>query len=132
VTPRFLTLEDVLFLHQDQIERYGGMAGLRDLGLLDSALATPAATFAGSHLHESLPHMAAAYVFHIAKNHPFLDGNKRTALAAAIAFLGLNGWILDADPDELAAVVLAVADGTASKSALTVFFEGHARPRRRR
>jgi death-on-curing protein len=75
--------------------------------------------------------MAAAHLFHIAKNHPFLDGNKRTALAAAIAFLGLNRWVLDADPDEVADVVLAVADGRASKSALTVFFEGHTRPRRR-
>jgi death-on-curing protein len=131
VTPKFLTIEDLLFLHRDQIARYGGTAGLRDLGLLESALATPAASFGGNYLHEGLPHMAAAYLFHIAKNHPFLDGNKRTALAAAIAFLGLNRWVLDADPDEVADVVLAVADGRASKSALTVFFEGHARPRRR-
>ena len=132
MTARFLTLEDVFFLHRDQITRYGGTHGLRDLGLLESALATPAATFGGDYLHEGLPQMAAAYVFHIAKNHPFLDGNKRTALAAAIAFLGLNGWSLHADPDELADAVLGVAGGTVSKAALAVFFEGHARPSRRR
>ena len=129
---RFLTLEDVLFLHEDRIARYGGMRGVRDIGLLQSALGMPSATFSGALLHESMPHMAAAYLFHIAKNHPFLDGNKRTALAAAIAFLGVNGWSLDADPDELIETVLGMAAGTISKPALAVFFEEHARPRRRR
>ena len=76
--------------------------------------------------------MAAAYLFHIAKNHSFLDGNKRTALAAAIAFLGVNGRSLDADPDALIETVLGVAAGTISKSALAVFFEEHARQTRRR
>jgi death-on-curing protein len=132
VKARFLTLEDILFLHRDQIARYGGMGGVRDMGSLESALATPAATFGGRYLHEGIPHMAAAYLFHIAKNHPLLDGNKRSALAAAIAFLGLNGWILDADPDELTDVVLAVAAGTLTKPRLAVLFESHARPRRRR
>ena len=83
--PRFLTLEDVLFLHDDRIARYGGTLGIRDVGLLQSALGMPSATFSGALLHEGMPHMAAAYLFHIAKNHSFLDGNKRTALAAAIA-----------------------------------------------
>jgi death-on-curing protein len=132
VKPRFLTLEDVLFLHEDRIARYGGTLGVRDIGLLQSALGMPSATFSGALLHESLPHMAAAYLFHIAKNHPFLDGNKRTALAAAIAFLEINGWSLEADPDELIETVLGVAAGTISKSALAVFFEEHARQRRRR
>ena len=132
MTLRFLTLEDILFLHQDQIARHGGMAGLRDLGLLEAALATPTMSFGGDYLHDGLPHMAAAYLFHIAKNHPFLDGNKRTALAAAIAFLGINGWVMDADPDELAETVLGVAGGTITKSALAVFFEQHTHLRRRR
>ena len=132
MTPRFLTLQDLFFLHADQIRHYGGTTGLRDLGLLESALAMPAATFGGRLLHEGLPHMAAAYLFHIAKNHPFVDGNKRTALAAAVSFLGLNGWMLDADPDDLADIVLGVADSTVSKSSLVVFFESHARPSRRR
>lgn len=130
--PRFLTLEDVLFLHDDRVTRYGGTPGLRDVELLQSALGVPAATFSGAFLHDSVSHMAAAYLFHIAKNHPFLDGNKRTALAVAIAFLEVNGWSLDADPDELTETVLGVAEGTISKSALAVFFEQHARPPRRR
>jgi death on curing protein len=132
VKPRFLTLEDVLFLHEDRIARYGGTRGVRDIELLQSALGMPSATFSGALLHESMPHMAAAYLFHIAKNRPFLDGNKRTALAAAIAFLEINGWSLDADPDELIETVLGVAAGTISKSALAVFFEEHAHQRRRR
>ena len=131
MTPRFLTLEDVLLLHEDRIARYGGTLGVRDIGLLQSALGMPAATFAGAFLHESVPHMAAAYLFHIAKNHPFLDGNKRTALAAAIALLGLNGWSLDVDSDELIETVLGVGASTVSKSALAVFFEEHARQKRR-
>ena len=130
--PRFLTLEDVLFLHDDRIARYGGTLGIRDVGLLQSALGMPSATFSGALLHEGMPHMAAAYLFHIAKNHSFLDGNKRTALAAAIAFLGVNGRSLDADPDALIETVLGVAAGTISKSALAVFFEEHARQTRRR
>jgi len=132
VKPRFLTLEDVLFLHDDRIARYGGTLGIRDVGLLQSALGMPSATFSGALLHEGMPHMAAAYLFHIAKNHSFLDGNKRTALAAAIAFLGVNGRSLDADPDALIETVLGVAAGTISKSALAVFFEEHARQTRRR
>ena len=131
MTPRFLTLEDVLFLHDDRIARYGGTLGVRDIGLLQSALGMPSATFSGALLHESMPHMAAAYLFHIAKNHPFLDGNRWTALATAIAFLGVNGWLLDADPEELIETVLGAA-GTISKSALAVFFEEHARRKRRR
>jgi len=126
VKPRFLTLEDILFLHEDRIARYGGTLGVRDIGLLQSALGMPSVTFSGALLHESMPHMAAAYLFHIAMNHPFLDGNERTALAAAIAFLGVNGWSLDADPDELTETVLGVAAGTISKAALAVFFEEHA------
>lgn len=132
MTPRFLTLEDLLLLHEDRIARYGGTLGVRDIGLLQSALGMPTATFSGALLHESVPHMAAAYLFHVAKNHPFLDGNERTALAAAIAFLALNGWSLDADPDELIETVLGVVAGTISKSALAVFFEKHARQKRRR
>ena len=130
MTARFLTLEEVLFLHEDVIAHYGGSRGLREIGLLESALATPAATFGGHYLHDGLPHMASAYVFHIAKNHPFVDGNKRTALAAGITFLGLNGLSLDADPDDTAEIVLGVADGTVSTAALAVFFERHIRPRR--
>ena len=119
--PVFLTLDEVLALHADQIVRYGGRPGLRDLGLLESALGTPRATFGRGYLHPSLPEMAAAYLFHLAGNHPFVDGNKRVGLAAAIAFLGLDGLWLEADPDELAELVLRTAQGEASKAELAEF-----------
>jgi death on curing protein len=114
--PVFLTLDEVLALHADQIDRYGGDPGLRDLGLLESALATPRAAYGDDFLHGSVPEMAAAYLFHLAGNHPFVDGNKRVGLAAAIAFLGLNGLWLEAEPDELAELVLRVARGEATKA----------------
>ncbi len=119
--PVFLTLDEVLALHADQIARYGGRPGLRDLGLLESALGMPRTTFGRVYLHPSLPEMAAAYLFHLAGNHPFVDGNKRVGLAAAIAFLGLNGLWLEADPDELAELVLRTARGEASKAELAEF-----------
>jgi death-on-curing protein len=131
VTVFFLTLHDVLTLHASRIARYGGRPGVRDLGLLESALAVPAATFGGRFLHGNLSEMAAAYLFHLVKDHPFIDGNKRTGLAAAIAFLGLNGSELHADPDELADLVVGVAAENVSKSAAASFIETHLRPTRR-
>jgi death-on-curing protein len=88
--PVFLTLAEVIEVHVDQIRRYGGQAGLRDVGLLQSALAQPQASFAGQWLHKDLYSMAAAYAYHLCQNHPFIDGNKRTALASALVFLELN------------------------------------------
>lgn len=132
----FLTLDDVLALHAGRIAQYGGSLGVRDLGLLESAIAVPCATFGGEYLDGSLSEMAAACLFHLVKNHPFIDGNKRTGLAAAIAFLGLNRSAIHADPDELADLVLGVAAGTVSKSAVATFIHEHLRsttsPRRRR
>ncbi len=92
MNPTFLTLDEVLALHEDQITRYGGRRGVRDLGLLISALGTPSATFDGRFLHDDLFEMAAAYLYHLARNHPFVDGNKRTAFAAALVFLWINGF----------------------------------------
>ena len=86
---------DVLAIHQRQIERVGGLDGIRDEGLLDSALAQPQATFFGEFLHPTIHHGAAAYLYHLAKNHPFLDGNKCTAFATTIAFLWMNGYELE-------------------------------------
>lgn len=88
--PEFLDIHDVLRIHEDQIERYGGSAGLRDPGLLASAVETPRSTFDGKLLHDDLFEIAAAYLFHIVNNHPFVDGNKRTGTAAALIFLDLR------------------------------------------
>ncbi len=124
--PAFLTLDEVLALHADQIERYGGSPGVRDVELLESALAAPRATFGGGFLHTTLPEMAAAYLFHVVRNHPFVDGNKRAGLAATIAFLGLNDLWLEADEGDVAELVIAVADGRIGKPEVAVFVKEHA------
>ncbi len=121
--PVFLTLERTLALHAMQLERWGGLDGVRDMGLLESALAMPSASFGGEYLHGTLFEMAAAYLFHLAKNHPFLDGNKRTATLAAIVFLEINGVEVEADDDAMFDIVLRVANSQASKADLAVFFE---------
>jgi death on curing protein len=117
--PRFLSVEDVLILHALAIEDQGGDASLRDRPLLESAIATPAQQFSGAYLHEDVPAMAAAYAFHICMNHPFVDGNKRAAVAAMIAFLSDNGWTFNATADEAEPVVLQLAAGSLDKSAFT-------------
>jgi death-on-curing protein len=124
--PVFLTLDEVLALHGDQIRRYGGSGGMRDLDLLSSALGTPSATFGGAFLHQSLFEMAAAYLFHIAQNHPFVDGNKRTALAVALVFLLLNDVEILSSDDDLTELVLGVAEGKIAKSEVAVFLQRHA------
>ena len=120
--PAFLTLAEVLEIHQDQIVRYGGTAGIRDLELLKSALGLPAATFDGDFLHADIYEMAAAYLFHIVRNHPFIDGNKRTGTVAALVFLLLNGCVFNAPESKLVETVVAVASGKMTKAELTLFF----------
>jgi death-on-curing protein len=121
-------LEQVLALHADQIRRYGGSAGIRDLGLLQSALAMPLASFGGQYLHPSLHEMASACLFHLVQNHPFIDGNKRIGLAATIAFLGLNDLWLESGPDELIEIVLTVARGEIGKPEIAVFLRDRCIP----
>ncbi len=124
--PLFLNLSEVLRIHRDQIERYGGERGIRDLGLLQSAITMPAAGFGGRFLHSDLFEMAAAYLFHITRNHPFVDGNKRTGAVCALVFLELNDIEVDASEDELVEIVTAVAEGRAGKEAVADFFRRHA------
>ena len=125
--PVFLELDEVLALHASTIARFGGTLGVRDVGALESALAMPKAFFDGVWLHATLEEMAAAYVFHLAQNHPFIDGNKRAALAAAIGFLGLNGRRVTANPDALYDIVMAVAKGDATKSEIALFLRRNVR-----
>ena len=101
---------------------------MRDLGLLSSALAMPEASFGGLYLHPSLAEMAAAYLFHIAQNHPFIDGNKRAALATALTFIWLNGRRLDAGEDQLTEMVMGVAAGRVGKAEAAVFIRASLRP----
>ena len=124
----FLTLDEVLAIHAHQIQRYGGALGLRDRGLLESALGMPRATFAGEDLHSSLTEKGAAYLFHLLRNHPFIDGNKRAGLACCLVFLRLNGVAIRATDDELVDLVAAVAEGSGSKADVAVFLASHALP----
>lgn len=124
---RFLTTDMVLAIHRRVLDEYGGSEGLRDRGLLESAVAAPAATFGGQLLHEGIPAIAAAYLFHICKNHAFVDGNMRAGLASAIQFLYLNAHHLKAEKDDVEQLTLGVADGSVNKNAATEFFKKHAR-----
>lgn len=128
--PGFLALEDVVTIHADQIERYGGSAGIRDLGLLDAAVAMPRSSFGGEFLHTDVCEMAAAYLYHIVCNHPFVDGNKRTGTAAALVFLELHGVQVDMDDDALVALVLSVAEGRTLKPEVANALRLHAAPSR--
>jgi len=125
VEPVFLELAEIVAIHSDQIERYGDTAGIRDIGLLKSAVAVPRSTFAGRLLHEDLCEMAAAYLFHIIRNHPFLDGNKRTGLVAAVVFLALNGVDIDVGERGVERIVRAVAEGKAGKAEVAAFLRKH-------
>jgi len=117
----------VVRLHASLIETYGGSHGLRDAGLLHSAIAVPQASFGGELLHQDLYEMAAAYLYHIVENHPFIDGNKRTGAAAALVFLAMNGVSVEADEDGLVAITLRVATGEAGKSDVLAFLRSIAR-----
>ncbi len=126
--PLFLTLAEAIETHSDQIRRYGGQAGLRDLGLLESALAQPPASFAGEWLHKDLYEMAAAYAYHLCQNHPFIDGNKRTALASALVFLELNGISVLDPRGRLKNAMLRIASGKMSKEDFAKLLRKLSRP----
>jgi death-on-curing protein len=119
----FLTLDEVLAIHAHQIQAYGGSFGIRDRGLLESALAMPEATFGGEYLHGTLHEQAAAYLFHLVKNHPFVDGNKRIGLACCLAFLRLNHVRIAATDDELVDLVVGCARSARSKADVAVFLK---------
>jgi death on curing protein len=119
---QFVTLEEVLELHEMQMARYGGAGGIRDQGLLESAMAQPQASFDSKPLHKDIFLMAAAYAFHIAQNQPFLDGNKRTGLLAALVFLDLNGIAIDTPSQRLEEAMLAIAERKMDKSNLASLF----------
>ena len=119
--PTFLSLDEVLAIHGDQIQRYGGAAGIRDMVALQSAIAMPAVGIGESYVHEDLPAMAGAYLFHIVRNHPFVDGNKRVGAVAALVFLDLNGVTLALDETPFEALVMDLAGGQQDKAAVITF-----------
>lgn len=123
--PLFLDLDHIMRLHRSLIERYGGMDGTRDMDLLQSAIAMPQAAYDGQCLHADVFEMAAAYLFHLVQNHPFLDGNKRTGAAAAIVFLAINDIQIDNDEEGLVQLTLSVATGQSAKGEIADFFRSH-------
>lgn len=118
----FLLYEEVLTIHQDQVNRYGGVHGVRDKDLLLSAIAMPSATYDQHFLHGDVIEMAAAYLFHLVKNHPFIDGNKRVGAVASLVFLELNGHRLLASEQDFLDMVVGVASGQLTKADATSFF----------
>jgi death on curing protein len=124
--PEWLEIGIVLDFHAEQLALFGGGEGVRDLGLFESALARPINKFAYG--ESDLAKLAAAYGFGIARNHPFVDGNKRTALASMIVFVGLNRFDLDAPREQATAIILGLAAGEISEEALARWIADHVKP----
>jgi death on curing protein len=122
---RYLSLGEIVDLHQLLLNQTGGLAGIRDLGGLESALAQPRATFDGRDLHPTIVQKAAALAFSLALNHPFVDGNKRVAHAAMEVFLLVNSWELVGTVDEQERLMLDLADGRMTREQLTAWLEQH-------
>ncbi len=118
----FLDLEDVIEIHKNQIDLYGGSLALRDINLLLSAIEMPKTGFDDTYFHKDVFEMSAAYLFHIVQNHPFIDGNKRTGLVCAFVFLLRNGITPYFSKDEIYSLVLNVAKGKADKNIISEFF----------
>ncbi|MES0488991.1 MAG: type II toxin-antitoxin system death-on-curing family toxin [Leptospirales bacterium] len=117
---KFLSLAEIILIHENQINAYGGSSGIRDINLLSSAIAMPEAQFSGQYLHNDIYEMAAAYIFHITQNHPFVDGNKRTALTSGLVFLDLNNIDIN-DPHEiLYEMMINVASGKLNKGEISI------------
>ena len=122
---RFLNWVNVMDIHQYQIQHFGGELGLRDKGLLESAIKTVQITFGGDYLHKDIYSQAAAYLFHICKNHPFVDGNKRAGAMSAVVFLELNGYHFNATNEQFTELVMNVASGKLLKDPIADFFRAH-------
>jgi death-on-curing protein len=114
--PEWLDIDIVIDIHAEQLALFGGADGVRDRGLIESALGRPQHRFAYG--ESDLAALAAAYAFGIAKNHPFVDGNKRTAFASMLVFLGLNGIDFDVPPQDATVMIMALAAGEVSEESL--------------
>jgi death on curing protein len=124
---RYLTLDEVLEIHHRMLGKYGGSPGMHNLGALESALAQPQMSFGGEDLYPSVAEKAAALGFSLIKNHPFIDGNKRTGHAAMEVFLVLNGYEIVATVDEQQEIILHVAGGTLGRDDFTSWLTLHLR-----
>ena len=122
---RFIPNRIVSTIHSDLLQRYGGRPGLRDPGLLDSALAQPKITVGGKFVHKTLFDKAAAYGFHVCKNHAFVDGNKRVAFVLMDIFLQKNGWEVTSNEEEAYSMMISLASGKLSKAQLSKWLKKH-------
>ncbi|MBN2478941.1 MAG: type II toxin-antitoxin system death-on-curing family toxin [Parachlamydiales bacterium] len=118
----FLTYEQIIFIHKDQIKKYGGSFGIRDKKLVKSAISQPKMTFNGKYLYENIFQMAAAYLFHIVNNHAFIDGNKRTGIVAALVFFEMNDIEIHLTNNELEKNVIKIASGKMNKNEISKWF----------
>jgi len=119
----FLDTDTILYFHADQIKRYGGSYGVRDKNLLESALAQPQTTLKGKYPYKNIYEKASAYGFHICKNHPFIDGNKRVSLIAMYTFLYVNGFELKMSEKEMYLLLMGVANNSISKVELSNYIK---------
>jgi len=120
---QYLRIEEAIDFHDMLIEKYGGLSGIRDLGLLSSAMAMPLQSFMGDELHRSIYEKAAAYMYHVIKNHAFFDGNKRTGVIVSLVFLKRNGEELDFDAFTLEKLAVGVAESKISKTELAILLQ---------
>jgi len=126
--PAFLTLKEVMDIHDEMARRYGGKRGIRDSALLESSLTMPRTGIVGQYLHNGLFEMAAAYLFHFSRNRPFYSANDRTAVTAALVFLRVNGYEVHGPARELHDLVNAVVQHKADKEIVAWFFRTHSKP----
>jgi len=125
---RYLSLAEVLFLHDRLLATSGGAAGVRDIRALEAAIAQPKVTFDGEDLYPTVIEKAASLCFSLVQGHPFVDGNKRVGHASMEVFLRLNDHVIVADVDEQERIMLALASGTLSRAELVAWLEAQAHP----
>lgn len=124
---KFLSVDQVLFIHDQAVKRFGGSFGVRDLGLIESAIGRPQSSFGGQYLYENIFDMAAALLQSLLKNHPFVDGNKRTALTSAGIFLKKNGWNLINSHDEEVEFAVSVDNEHLSIDQISSWLKEHSK-----
>lgn len=124
----YLSLEQVLTIHELMIKKYGGLQGIRDKNLLFSTIETPKASYGGSDLYPTIFEKASTYLYHIIRNHPFNDGNKRTAYFVALLFLDANNVVSPCRQADLEQMVVLTAAGKVSKEQLTFFLKTGKQP----
>lgn len=115
---RFFTVQEVAVFNIEQVVKFGGTYGVRDMGLLESAVYAAQSGYGETYFHESLTQMASAYIYHIIKNHPFIDGNKRTGMLTGLLFLQMNGIPARWTQEQMYDVGIKVANSELSKEQL--------------